>query len=674
VSIMSCWIARARSSRILLALGNVIFVAFYVVSGVAVGATPAVANSWNSALKPNSPRYTLHLNQNKQEAILRTPDGAWLANLLPTLNLSYAKQRRRGALDWQSLKLKAEGDSSWTMSAETRWRGNQYRYSLRYLRGDPQLRGRFVVTYGEALSVRREALSFRLAKDPTATVLDRAYRWRDVKKGYVVGNSTPMRLRIQKPGAVTFVGDAGAQTMAISRRRKRNAILTLEIENRKNHPFATYKRCVTGAKEFVGRKTRPYVSREPSQSKVVEMRWILGAYSPVLVGRFPKAYASAMVFVDHADHSNRDKLEAFAYGETGALARGQRGPTQAGFVNRGLRYTKSVFVKRRRGYASQLDNASYVSLAKEMQKAGVEIGLHSISGGRDRPAVVASGLADFRKHFSGRTWVDHQPTTNCEAISNLGSISTSPWHLLDYLQDRNIRYLWSGLDTAVGGGGLNMLAPNKSSRIVPVHYPLAEPKVMPPDKPLDMSAPSGGPFIVFNSLFMYRSRPAFLAAYGKRRLDRFAKERGIHLAHVYLDGYFRQGRFAARSLLERRRGGGYRLAKEVDYLWQELANRQQRSEIWVTTVEALFDHLRAAMRARAEYFPGGKVLVKLHRPLRNPTFITQSQTEPLGKGWESRHRSGHKEWWQENVKAAEFEFTQPGETVEPATVVVVEEE
>jgi hypothetical protein len=94
-------------------------------------------------------------------------------------------------------------------------------------------------------------------------------------------------------------------------------------------------------------------------------------------------------------------------------------------------------------------------------------------------------------------------------------------------------------------------------------------------------------------------RADFLRAYGPSKLDRLFQERGLHIAHTYLDIHVGFSKRMSWTLLERTRDG-FVLAPEVDAFFAELARRQGEGEIWVASIRDVADHMRAVRNIRWE--------------------------------------------------------------------------
>lgn len=449
------------------------------------------------------------------------------------------------------------------------------------------------VQFQRPLRTRSITLRLQVADLDRAAVLGRDYRVRGLgPTGAIVDALTPrVAFFGRDTRAFAVHGQAGVEALGVQPDGPSAFQLAMELDHAGNHPFHRYTRCADRVADEVRRvdaSHRQWVPGERHQAIV----WLLpGDASPPRVARLPYGYAAALSFTDHADQSNLAKLEAFAFGRTGAVAAGEIGAGHPGFVNRDLQYTKTVFVEPVQRYDPQFDQPGYAALLKRLDERSVEIGLHSVTGWKDDRRTVQTLLKRFADRFTPYTWIDHQPHTNCEALSNEGGTAGSPWYIADLLAERGVRTVWSVNDVALPGGSINLLEPSDPLARRPVFFP----------HPTHAHA-----FTLFNTTWMFfKNRRRFLALFDDARLDALEASWGISIGHVYLDTHRRSGRMKGRSLLDEVGHDRYRLAPEADALFQRLAERQRGRGLWVTGVDALAQHAVRAMALPIHYAVDG---------------------------------------------------------------------
>jgi hypothetical protein len=553
---------------------------------------------------------------------LTTRSGKPLLKLVPELRVAYApfeqqphrkeKTWPQTRVPWTHLQLKRQANEGWALQALGELGAHHYQFSLTHTPGDPRLQLQFEVTYGQDQAVHSEVLSFRTAPLSTASLLDPTYQWVSVHRPHFIGALTPQRARFRDTGAAFDLwGGPGLQGVWLRPQPSGALIVELELDHEANHPFRTFAACVTHPRWRVARHVLSASLQRAGARRALEASWVVGSAAPWLISRFPRGFRAAMVLTDHADQSTGPQLEAFAYGRTGALTRQEVGPANPGFVNRGLAYTKTIFLRQAGTYAAQFENPHYRLLLDRLRQQGVEIGLHSVTGGRDDPAQIEPLLAAFQTTYHGHTWIDHQPTTNCEAITNSGWNPHSPWYLLPLLAQHQLRYLWSAEDVFPDHGSLNLLRPAQPEDRRPVLYPFAR-----------LDSGEAQPTLLFASSPLFVDRRTVLRRLAESSLSRLETERGLIIGHVYLDTWRGRGRFKDRSLLVETGPDQFALRPEFDELFGRLSQHQARGDLWVTSLAALIEHLRGALQVQLDYHPLSLVLTsQASYPLRGLTLI-----------------------------------------------------
>ena len=146
--------------------------------------------------------------------------------------------------------------------------------------------------------------------------------------------------------------------------------------------------------------------------------------------------------------------------------------------------------------------------------AGSEIVPHSATPKRDERPVTMAALDTFAR-WHARTWIDHQPETNCEAFGDQGFRSTGKFAIADLLAAHGYEYVWAEVD--LEAGPLNLLRADHLAQRAPTIWPIGR---------LDVGGPSG--------LWMFRSQWAFLEAkhfynmYAPAALDSRGREADRH--------------------------------------------------------------------------------------------------------------------------------------------------
>jgi hypothetical protein len=235
------------------------------------------------------------------------------------------------------------------------------------------------------------------------------------------------------------------------------------------------------------------------------------------------------------------------------------------------------------------------------------------------PRLVTQAALDRFERWHTRTWIDHQPETNCEAFGDQGYHVGGKFGIADLLAAHQYQYVWAEDDAPPDD--LNLLLAHHIDRRAPTVWPIGR---------LDL----GGP----DSLWMFRTVWSFLEAsrfyklYGKDRLDKLEQERGLHIAHTYLETYHpKRTKFGLKNLLiptdpkvTPGGPGAVKLDPRFDALLGALEERQERGTLWVPTLGALADRLRATAELSVTLAPDGSAVVHAPHELKGATFVVDA--------------------------------------------------
>ncbi len=313
--------------------------------------------------------------------------------------------------------------------------------------------------------------------------------------------------------------------------------------------------------------------------------------------RYPDGRRAALVVTDHADQSSLHTLAALT----------------KGLLAHHLEITKALFAHG--ADRPQLEDPKVSKLADELSEAGSEIVPHSATPRPDSRQVTQAALERFAR-WKTRTWIDHQPETNCEAFGDQGFHVGGKFGIADLLEAHQYQYVWAEDDAPPNE--FNLLRPQRLDQRAPTVWPIGR---------LDL----GGP----DSLWMFRTVWAFLEAkrfyalYSGAALDRLERERGLHVAHTYLETYHaKRTRFGMRNLLvpddpkEQPGGkGAVKLDPRFDALLGQLEERQARGSLWVPTLGALGDRLRATAEVTITLLADGSAVLHAPKAMTGATFV-----------------------------------------------------
>lgn len=553
-----------------------------------------------------------HVRLAEDQLLLVGEEGRPLVGLVPQLLVSYSPLRLSPSLTpapehprripFELLQIETDTDGSWIARTTASIPGVDYHLTIAHTASAPGVAVRLDIMYRTDLLVHMELLRFRVLAAEGASMVDRSYRLVPVplERRMLADPLSPHVVRTGRVGGqVTLMGGPGVQSMIARMTHDGELQVDLELDHQDNHPFAVFRDCNVTPSSSPPTLHLDEAWRRAGETRSGQADWVVGPMVPLTIGRLPRGYQAAVVFADHADMSDADKLEAFAFGRSGALAAGEIGPDYPGFVNRGLSYTKTVFIEHSpngRSGGPQFDHDAYRRVLDRMAAAGVELGVHSPSPRRDKPHQALGMLRSFRQTYAGRVWIDHQPDTNCEAIANQGWSHLSPWFMLDNLASTGFDTVAFMDDMPLAKGSINLLDPTQPGARCPLVYRHSR-----------LRTTHGADFRVFTSTWLYISRQRWARWFSPEALDRLEQERGVLIGHVYFDAYRPTGFRQVRDLIVPQPGGGYRLRPVADEVFQRLAGRQHGGTVWVTGVSSLADHMLPAMETRVVYREDGTV-------------------------------------------------------------------
>jgi hypothetical protein len=375
------------------------------------------------------------------------------------------------------------------------------------------------VRWKRPVALERLSLTLRWPGAPWA--VGRTLAWAPVAGRARVERGTPL---LVEAGGAVLAGGPGWAAAEVARAGA-GVEVRLVLDEPAARPFSTYEDCldalpIAGAGQHVSwaalERRRPLAGAPRAAGEEDRARAKLyprgdGPFVPVVLERWPAGARAAVVFTDHADRTDPDALRAVLYGDSDRRAEGRVG---AGFLGRGLALTRSFFVHARGG---ALEDPEVQDLADALAAAGSEVSLHSITPDRDPRGAVAAGLAAAAR-WRPATWIDHEPYTNCEALSSRGGGVAPPWGIRDLLVAAGVRWVWAAGDLGSGATRVVNLLGGAADEARAAVFPL----------PLDPR------LWVFRSTMFYDRPAALAAALSDAALEALEAERGLFVAHTYL--------------------------------------------------------------------------------------------------------------------------------------------
>lgn len=446
-----------------------------------------------------------------------------------------------------------------------------------------------------------------------------------------------------------------------ARREAGKVLLSLDLLSIEARPFTRFVACTENWRAPNHRQVLPARLFQSGESLAGSVTLYNGSAVPLFKARYPDGRQAALVITDHADQTSAGTLRALVGGTSDVSSKqwGKGGLLGAGLViTKALWLTsgepapppllsatpqpvslpltptanklpaiagkapghgmKSLLLFRSRygrpqvdslgGGRPQLDDPEVAELADQLARLGWEIIPHSATPLRDERDRTEQALSYFSRYKS-RSWIDHQPYTNCEALVNQG-YQNGPYGIVDLLHRYGYSYAWSGID--VQPGALNLLSPKRLDRYTPVVFPAGR---------LANGTPDG--LWLFSTMMTYTSAEQFYSLYKPKALDQLERERGLHIAHTYLEAFHPPtSPLANRNLMTvGHRPGEVVPSRRLEELLQALSKRVQRGTLWVPTVAQLGDHQRAMEQVSIHLLSDGDAELRSPQAIRGATFV-----------------------------------------------------
>ncbi|HET9595512.1 MAG TPA: hypothetical protein VFP65_08015, partial [Anaeromyxobacteraceae bacterium] len=493
----------------------------------------------------------------------------------------------------------------------------------------------FEVAWRVAAEVEREAV--HLVVPGRGAAVHRDLELRPLRAPLRVDRGTPIAVLA---GDLAITGEEGflAARAAPVRSAAGEAVEVMLVRDDAGaHPFAVYPTCLQRIpglaeggrvdfaalehKRFLGRTSRRAGERGAARAS---LRAVAAPAVPLVVERWPAGARAAVVFTDHADRTDPVALRALLDGASVA----RPGAAPAGFLGHGVRLTKSFFVRARRGGLDGDPEAR--ELAERLRAAGSEVASHSISGGPDDREAVRAGLATLQA-FGVVTWIDHEPYTNCEAISSEGWRAEGRYGIRDLLALAGFRWLWEAGDL----GGF------RAAELVDLFSARRQDEPDPPIYPL----PFDPRLWVFQSTMFYAPPAEMAAAASEAALDRLEARRGLFVGHTYLSPSPRttsRPEHRARLVVREAADGSLVLDPAFDAALARIGRRAREGRLASLTWAEAGDRLRALGEVVVRYLPAGEARVENRgaQPLLGLTVAAPAAGELEIDGAALRGRDG----------------------------------
>jgi lysophospholipase L1-like esterase len=513
-----------------------------------------------------------------ERVVLRGEHGASLLAIPAVLDVEYGAGRERLRGEWAQ-------EAPGVVVARALSPRARVTFRVETDEDTPHLRASVEVEYTRTLEVKREEWTWH-PLDGEGHALDRAYRLRALDtRPLLVDRWTPRIVRLGAGGGdvVTLIGHDDFQGM-----RATKSAITLELDHEENHPHSVYEDCLDTYGASLARTQMSRRTRTRGERARYAAVFLAGDAALPVLARWPEGRRAAFVIVDHADRTTPRSLRTLLTGSSR-----EKSTTSTGLLDRDMRITQTVFASK-----TQLEDPAFRALIDELAARGSEIAPHSITPGRDSARTIARALHEDFGPYTPRTWVDHQPQTNCEALNNVGGTPHDGREVTRAMLDGGVRYAWEAPDFRTWDG-LDLLRPHRPAMRTSVFYP-ASPILTGRDDTLWL----------FRSAWQFVPKETLVARLRPRALDELEASHGVHIAHTYLGFIDDDGPFAERTVFVRKKYGALELDPQFARAMADLGRRQRTGTLWVTPLGDLGDWLSRWSRARVVHAGPSALLVR----------------------------------------------------------------
>jgi len=389
-------------------------------------------------------------------------------------------------------------------------------------------------------------------------------------------------------GNISFMGSDDLQSMRlISGKSSSHLEFYLDDENNHPHPYFINGHIfdLDKSKRYAGdmESNRIMFSvNSDNDGNIVKMRQ-------------PYGYLATIIFTEHADGENIKKSRAIAFGSSDPTSPLYK---KKGFVDNGLRWTKSVFIIDEENHIADAlkEKSEYMQLIDDLYLNGLEIVPHSISPSSDNRIVVQENLALIRK-YNSINWIDHGAlagTDNFEDLASQGWNKSSEYYILDILDAYGYKYAWGYIDYQVSG--LNLLEPEKPEIINPYLYY---------NNNVDDNTSDSKRIYLWNSINTQKQPEKY---YTRNNIDELIQEKGISIGHEYFSWEDCEGH--CYFSISKQGGIEYEISKNFNNELVYISKKVKSGDLWNPTLAQFADYQIDAFNVDVIPLKDNKYLIK----------------------------------------------------------------
>jgi hypothetical protein len=216
---------------------------------------------------------------------------------------------------------------------------------------------------------------------------------------------------------------------------------------------------------------------------------------------------------------------------------------------------------------------------------GNTIGYHTYSDQADSTSVISNSLLNDMSPYNVRLWVDHSLPYNPEDFGCYGTIGTSPFYVLDVINQSNIDYVWLG-ESPVSNPFNAFDEPWRLPHRLPFLTSLTKPVWF-------FGRTRMETWEYFNNYSIYDMKHNLTS----ENLDQLLLSNGLCVGYTHFsftNNSTRQGFYLVTP------EGSCEVIDEAEQAFQMLNTYQNERGLWIDTVENIFDRMLAIEEVEIE--------------------------------------------------------------------------
>jgi hypothetical protein len=279
---------------------------------------------------------------------------------------------------------------------------------------------------------------------------------------------------------------------------------------------------------------------------------------------WPYGKRAALAISNDADGETQPKLDALFFGTSDLNSPEYQ---TSGLAANGIVASNTVFGTNIGSLSGTWD---------AIESEGSSIGYHTFSNGSDLSYQIRQSLLNDMIDYHIRLWIDHSLPTNPEDFGMNGGDITSPYYILDIINESEIDYAWLG-DTPYTNPFNLFAEPWRLPHLIYYFEALSKPVWF-----FGRTRMEAWEYLNDYYLFDFKHNMT------SENLDRLIEENGLCVCYTHF-GFNPSDNIV--SFYEVKDNGEYVIRNDVNDVLVMLNDYQKNHSLWIDTVENIFDRM-----------------------------------------------------------------------------------